>query len=324
MQFLLPVDIPSLKPPITYQDKIYLVGSCFTEHMTRFLGNAKFQVAENAHGILFNPLSVVKSLQDVIEKKLYNEDDLFYLNEYWHSWYHHSDFSDLKTENVLQKMNSTIEQHHHFLKEAKYLIITLGSAFAYKHLEQDIYVSNNHRAPHHWFRKDLLEIETIKNELLSLQSKLYAFNKNCKVIFTISPVRHSRDGVIENNRSKARLIEAVHRISDTYYFPSYEMVIDELRDYRFYDIDLVHPNFAATQYVWEKFMTYCIDSQCYPLIKEMEELSKAMRHKPKSNESLAHQKFLHSFLEKTQTLQSRYPHLDFTREIEYFSNQNTK
>ncbi|MBK8144136.1 MAG: GSCFA domain-containing protein [Bacteroidetes bacterium] len=321
MHFFLPFDIPNLQPAITYQDKIYLLGSCFTEHMTRFLGNAKFQVAENAHGILFNPISVVKSVQDVIHKKVYTEQDLFSIEEYWHSWYHHSDFSDLSKEIVLRKINKTIEEHHQFLKETKFLIITLGSAFAYKHLEQDIYVSNNHRAPHHWFRKDLLSIDTIKNELLKLQTSLSAFNKGCKIIFTISPVRHSRDGLIENNRSKARLIEAVHSMSDSYYFPSYEIVIDQLRDHRFYDIDLVHPNFAATQFVWEQFMTHCMDSACYPLIKEMEDLSKAMRHKPKSDESLAHQKFLHSYLEKTIALKTRFPHLDLQKEIEYFAKQ---
>lgn len=318
MNFFLPIDIPYLQTRICYEDKIYLIGSCFTEHMTRFLSKAKFQVADNAHGILFNPISVCKSLHDVMEKKVYSEDDLFFLNEYFHSWFHHSDFSDMDSETCLAKINNTIATHHHFLKEAKYILITLGSAFAYKLKEKNQYVSNNHRAPHDWFSKDLLSIETIQNELMQVQKQLSEFNPNCKIIFTISPVRHSRDGVIENNRSKARLLEAVHSLSDTYYFPAYEIVIDVLRDYRFYDIDLVHPNYAATLYVWEKFVQHCIHNDCFETMKEMEELHKALHHKPKSALSVAHQKFKESFFEKTKALKERFPFLNFEEELRYF------
>ncbi len=320
MNFFLPVIFPYLKPAIGYEDKIYLTGSCFTEHITDFLRKAKFQAKENAHGILFNPLSVCRSLQDVIAKRVYTEGDLFLFNEYWHSWFHHSDFSDLDKDITLEKINNTIECHHYFLKESGYLIITLGSAFAYNLLEKDIYVSNNHRAPHDWFRKDLLSIETIHGALEHLQKELYGFNPGLKIIFTISPVRHSRDGVTENSRSKARLLEAVRRMTDCYYFPSYEIVIDELRDYRFYDADLVHPNYAATSYVWEKFVTHCIDTRVYETMKEMEELDKAFRHKPKSMHSIAHRKFLDSFYEKTIHLKKRFPFLNFENELLYFGN----
>lgn len=320
MNFFLPVRIPFLSPSIRYEDKIYLIGSCFTGHVTNFFRKAKFQVEENAHGILFNPISVCKSLQDVIEKRNYTEKDLFQLNEYWHSWYHHSDFSDLAKENVLKKINHTIEIHHHFLKESHFLILTLGSAFAYRLIEQDIYVSNNHRAPQSWFSKELIEIDIIQDELESLQKKLSSFNPGLKIIFTISPVRHSRDGVIENNRSKARLLEAVHSMNDCYYFPSYEIVIDELRDYRFYDADLVHPNYAATKYVWEQFAAYCIDANCYDTMKEMEEIEKAFRHRPKSTESVAHRDFLAIFYQKTVALQRRFPFLNFENELAYFEN----
>lgn len=320
MNFFLPVTFPSLKPAISYEDKIYLTGSCFTEHITDFLRKAKFQVKENAHGILFNPLSVCRSLQDVIEKKIYTAEDLFQLNEYWHSWFHHSDFSDLDKDIALEKINNTIECHHYFLKESGYLIITLGSAFAYYLTEKDLYVSNNHRAPQDWFRKDLLSIETIHAALKFLQKELTEFNPGLKIIFTISPVRHSRDGVTENNRSKARLLEAVHSMTACYYFPSYEIVIDELRDYRFYDTDLVHPNYAATLYVWEKFVAHCIDINMHETMKEMEELDKAFRHKPKSTYSMAHKKFLDSFYEKTIHLKKRFPFLNFENELAYFGH----
>ncbi|HQW46677.1 MAG TPA: GSCFA domain-containing protein [Chitinophagaceae bacterium] len=318
MHFLLPLKFPALSTPIGYQDIIYLTGSCFTEHMSRFLAKAKFRIASNAHGILFNPFSVCKSIHDVIEQKRYTADELFCLDEYWHSWYHHSDFSDLNQADVLTRINKTIVQHHDLLKKSNFMILTLGSAFAYQHIEKAIYVNNNHRAPHAWFQKELLSVEAMVYALQRMQQALHTFNPDCKIIFTISPVRHSRDGVIENNRSKARLIEAVHQMKDCYYFPAYEIVIDELRDYRFYDADLVHPNYAATQYVWEKFLTHCIDANCHETIQEMDELSKALHHKPKNASSKAHQQFLRQFYQKTLALKSRFPYLDFEQELAYF------
>jgi hypothetical protein len=319
MQFQLPIQIPNLKPAITHQKKLLLIGSCFTEHITHFLARSKFQTMQNSHGILFNPLSVCKALDDVAEKKVYTHNDLFQQNEYWHSWYHHSDFSFLNAEKSLENINKTIETQHDFLKEADYVFITLGSAFAYYHLEENIYVSNNHRAPAAWFRKDLLSIETIQYALRQTISKLKNFNPSLQFVFTISPVRHSRDGVIENNRSKARLIEAVHSLHDTYYFPAYELLIDILRDYRFYDADLVHPNYQATSYVWEQFITHCIDSSCIPLMKHAEQLYKARHHKSKDIQSMAHKQFLQDHLVLSQKLQLDYPFLNFEEEIVYFS-----
>lgn len=321
MQFFLPFPVDPLEPKIRYEHEIYLTGSCFTEHMSRFFSKAKFRVMDNSHGILFNPYSVCRSLHDVIEKKVYTSDDLFFLDEYWHSWQHHSAFSALHQDDVLQKINQTIDAHHQFLQTSHFIIITLGSAFAYYLLNSGFYVSNNHRAPQGWFRKDLLQTDEIVDALQRLQTALHDFNPHLKIIFTVSPVRHIRDGVIENNRSKARLLEAVHRMQGTYYFPAYEIMIDELRDYRFYDSDLVHPNYAATQYIWEKFVAHCIDKDCYPGMLEAAQINKALHHRPKSTESKAHQQFLHDFFQKTTDLSMRYPMLDFTAELRYFGKQ---
>jgi len=318
MNFQLDITIPFLEPRIHHQSKIVLIGSCFTEHMTRFLSRAKFQTVQNSHGIIFNPLSVCKSLSDIIEKKVYNDDDLFYLNEYWHSWYHHSDFSDMNKVVALKKMNDSIAEQHHFLQQADYVFITLGSAFAYRHIELDTFVSNNHRAPAQWFEKTLLDIEFIRNELNTIQHRLKQFNPNIKLVFTVSPVRHSRDGVIENNRSKARLLEAIHSLQNVYYFPAYELVIDVLRDYRFYDLDMVHPNYQATAFVWEKFIEHCIDPACLPMMKKMEQLHKAMHHIAKDTRSLAHQKFVHEHFELCTVLMDEYPYLDLQEELKVF------
>lgn len=321
MQFLLPIDIPSLQPRIAHDSKLWLIGSCFTEHMTHFLAKAKFAVKQNSHGILFNPLSVCKAVEDVIHRKQYTEKDLFFLNEYWHSWYHHSDFSFRNQQETLQAINEQIQTHHAFLREADYIFITLGSAFAYHHIEQQIYVSNNHRAPSQWFRKDLLEIDTIKLHLNQMLDSLQAFNPKLRVVFTISPVRHVRDGVIDNNRSKARLLEAIHSLEDTYYFPAYELVVDVLRDYRFYDLDMVHPNYQATAYVWEQFVQHCIDPNCLPRMKQLEQLHKARNHRPKDIGSEAHKRFLADHYQLCLELKSKYDYLDLDDEMRYFSEK---
>lgn len=319
MNFLIPIHIPSLQAPIEHKHQILLTGSCFTEHMSNFLSRAKIRNQHNSHGIMFNPLSLCVALQDVIDARVYSEQDLFFHNEYWHSWNHHSDFSYRDPKKALAEINNHIKTQHEFLKQADYLILTLGSAFAYYHLEENRYVSNNHRTPLNWFRKDLLSAEFMTEELQHCINRLKIFNPKLKSIVTISPVRHTRDGVIENNRSKARLLETVHALKDIYYFPSYEIMIDVLRDYRFYDSDLVHPNYQATQYIWEQFLTHCINPDAKPLIASCEKLFKAMHHKPKDENSLAHAAFKKECLQLCQDIQQAYPYINLQQEIDYFS-----
>ena len=319
MNFQLPLQFPKLEPSITYHDAVYLCGSCFSANMVNYFQRHKFNVEFNSHGIMFNPMSVCNSLIEVIEGKQYTEKDLFYLNEYWNSWNHHSDFSFLEKETCLTTINAAIRKHQAFLKESKFIFITLGSAFAYWHLEEQQYVSNNHRAPANVFRKDLLPIATIQEQLENLNKALLLFNPNLTIIYTISPVRHVRDGVIENNRSKARLIEAVHSLKAIYYFPSYELVVDVLRDYRFYDADLVHPNYMATQVVWEQLVQSCVHPSLYDLMKQLEQIYKAKQHRPKDIRSEAHQRFLQQHLALCSELKMLHPELNLEDEMVYFS-----
>ncbi|NDH07263.1 GSCFA domain-containing protein, partial [bacterium] len=230
-----------------------LLGSCFTEHIGEALKEWKFQVRQNPHGILFGPDAICQALTDYIKGRVYCADDLFFLNECWHSWHHHSRFSATDPEETLERINGSIRENNEFLQQADWLILTLGSSFTYKLTEHAALgglksgdsVANCHRAPSDWFRKEMMSVADIQSGLLKTISAIRSFNPNLKVLFTISPVRHIRDGVVENNRSKARLIQVVQSITeevaDCYYFPAYEYVIDVLRDHRFYDIDLVHP-----------------------------------------------------------------------------------
>jgi GSCFA family. len=306
-----------------------MIGSCFTENIAEKLCSYKFSVLQNPSGILFNPVSVCNTIQSIIHNKQINESDLFELNESWHSWQHHSRFSGITAKDALHKINSSTQQAHVFLKQTHYLFITLGSAWVYQltgkaaNAATATIAANNHKAPAGWFEKKLLSPDEITALLHTTLQQLQVFNPSIKIIFTISPVRHLREGVINNNRSKAALIQAVHAVTeynpDTYYFPAYEIVIDDLRDYRFYAEDLVHPNYAATAYVWDKLVDACMSDETKSLIKQIAEINLAFRHKPFNPQTQQHQSFLKTYLAKTQSLQALYPFLDFEKELNYFA-----
>jgi hypothetical protein len=322
MNLMVDINIKSPEKRIAYPEKIFLSGSCFTEHIGSRLAELKFPVLQNPNGILFDPISVTKSIVSYIQNKQYTESDLFYLNELWQSWQHHSQFSGIDKEAVLKNINHSQQQAHEFLQEADWLIITLGSSFSYQLIETGEPVANCHRAPAQTFNKHLLGIDETITALDNCMHQLFYFNKKIKIVFTISPVRHLRDGVVENNRSKARLIEAVHHLANKfdrlYYFPAYELVIDVLRDYRFYDIDLAHPNYAATEFVFEKFVQHFIDSDSQALIEEIKKIVIARKHKAFQPATTAHKEFLRIHLEKVKQLQQKYPMLDFMQEQVYF------
>jgi len=335
MDFQLPITIPAPATPINYREPVMLTGSCFTEHIGNSLQELKFDVLQNPNGILFDPASVAHSLVTYIQNKQYTADDLFYLNEVWQSWHYHSRFSHVDQAMALDQINASQQRAHTFLQKAQWLIITLGSSFSYRLTEQAITsldrqagretsmpVANCHRAPGQWFRKHLMTIEETNTVLDNSLYQLFKFNPSLRVIFTVSPVRHIRDGVIDNNRSKARLIEVVHHLVNKfdrlYYFPAYELVIDVLRDYRFYDVDMVHPNYPATSFVLEHFMKHYTDAEAQQIAAEVQKIVIARKHKAFHPATEAHQRFLRAHLDKAKELQQKYPFLDLQEEIGYF------
>ena len=319
---------------INHQHPLFLIGSCFTENIGSKLKLLKFSVLENPNGILFNPVSIVKSLNSYIDNRQYNAADLFYQNETWNSWEHHSRFSHPDKDVCLQMINESQQAAHEFLKTADWILITVGSAFVYQLQslpdlqDEKLVVANCHKVPTDKFIKRLLSPVEIETSFKAIIEKIVAFNPSVKIIFTISPVRHLRDGFVENNRSKATLIQAIHQLVDAneklFYFPAYELVIDDLRDYRFYAEDMVHPNYAATNYVWEKFVTAAIDESSQLLMKEINQLNAAMSHKPFNPTSAAHKKFLGINLQKLALLKTQLPQVDFTAEETYFSSLNNR
>jgi hypothetical protein len=327
---MLDFPVVSPEPRIKYGDKLLLIGSCFTEHIGNSLANLKFDVLQNPNGILFDPASVAYSLVSYVQNKQYDSTELFQLNELWHSWQHHSVFSDVSIESSLSKINESQSKAHDFLKNADWLLITLGSSFSYRLTQPTSSdregVANCHRAPAQWFKKHLMTIEEINIALDTCIHQLFRFNPTLKIIFTVSPVRHIRDGVMENNRSKARLIEVVHHLVNKfdkiYYFAAYELVIDVLRDYRFYDIDMVHPNYQATQFVLEKFMQSFVDEESQKLAEEIQKIVTARKHKPSQPTTEAHRKFLQSNYDKVMAIHQKFPGLPLQEELDYFLNSS--
>lgn len=307
---------------IDIRDKILLVGSCFTEHMHEHLLKNKFSVHQNPHGTLFNPVSIFKSIESYINVEVPHEDTLFFHNGLWNNWSFHSSRSHENKKLAAAGMRDHIERAHEFLKQSDWLFITLGSAIVYQTKDIEI-VANCHKIPNTQFIKRLLDPLEIIQGFKSLYEGLIAFNKNIKVIFTVSPVRHLRDGFVENNRSKAILIHAVDRIiqelPNCTYFPAYELIVDDLRDYRYYAEDMVHPNYLATKYVWEKFSSAYIDGKSREVMKEIEQLNQAMSHRPMHPDSSEHKKFNEKFKNLCNSLTERFPDLDFSKEFEHFN-----
>jgi hypothetical protein len=329
MQFRAEFFPKAFSEKINHRDQLMLIGSCFTEQIGAKLAWHKFRMMENPHGILFNPVSILKAIKSYIQKKSYTADELFLHNDVWGSWDHHTRFSSIDIGQTLSQINSAIENAHQWLKQSKWVFITLGSAFVYerKDITPDAQyaqaVANCHKIPTDKFNRRLMFAAEVEEILARIIGDIRLFAPACRIVFTISPVRHLREGFIENNRSKAALIQAVHAVTrqDTvFYFPAYELVIDDLRDYRFFAEDLAHPNYAATNYVWEKFTEACIDEASKELMKTVSTIMLARSHKPFNPQSAQHKKFLKTNLQKIDDLITNYPHLDFEEERAFFAS----
>lgn len=321
MEFRIPLRPGRLPAFIGFDDGVLLSGSCFTEHMADRMRRHKFRVLENPHGVLFNPVSIASSLVRAIDGEPYSTFDLFRANGLWNNWDFHGRFSDPDPDAALESMNASVARANAFLRDAGWLFLTLGSAWVYL-LSDGRIVANCHKAPDSLFTRRLLTPEEVNAALDNLLHRLFQVNPDMRVILTVSPVRHMRDGYVENNRSKAVLLQAVHHLAGKFegihYFPAYELVVDDLRDYRFYAEDMVHPNHQATTYVWERFAESAFSGQTREAMKEIAALSAAMAHRPLHPDSSLHAEFMRSCLERTGALSARFPGLDFSEEFRRF------
>ena len=305
---------------IGYESQLLILGSCFAENIGSKLAYFKFQALQNPFGILFHPVAIESLISKAINNDIYSEADVFFLNERWHSFDAHSDLSDPSKKELLKKLNSGLEKTNQQITKISHLIITLGTAWVYRNIETNSIVANCHKLPQNEFSKEILSTEEIQKSLERTIAQIQSINKNVGVIFTLSPVRHLKDGFIENQQSKAHLITAIHEIIRTSnfkprisYFPSYEIMMDELRDYRFYDVDMVHPNQVAIDYIWEKFSEVCISAKAHGIMEHVDTIQKGLGHRPFNSDSEQHQRFLKSLETKITYLQQEYPFIEFSK-----------
>ncbi|RKS98920.1 GSCFA domain-containing protein [Flavobacterium sp. 123] len=313
MNFRTQVPISTATKPIDYNCKIILLGSCFAENIGDKFEYYKFQNTVNPFGIIFNPVSIEKMISKVVTATVFTEADIFFYNECWHSFDVHSDLSNESKEELLTSLNSILKQTKKQLQAASQVIITYGTSWVYRNIENNEIVANCHKVPQKEFKKELLSIETIKESIKQTIQFIHSLNPDSNIIFTISPVRHIKDGFVENQWSKANLISGIHQVlsqSETY-FPSYEIMMDELRDYRFYAEDMLHPNQVAIDYIWERFKETSISKTAFPIMDEVESIQKSLSHKPFNPKAESHLKFELKRKEKITKLVSKYPFIKF-------------
>ena len=300
--------------PIDYQSKLVLLGSCFVENIGAKLDYFQFQQLQNPFGILFHPLAIENLVQRATAGENYQQEEIFEQDGIWRCFDAHSDLRSDNPEALLNLLNQKLKETKESLETASHIIITLGTAWVYEYNSSGKMVANCHKVPQKQFTKKLLSVAEIELSLKHIIRLIQSVNPKAQIICTISPVRHIKDGFVENQRSKAHLITALNQIINGHnvsYFPSYEIMMDELRDYRFYGTDMVHPNQLAIDYIWEKFKSVWIASNSYPVMDEVDAVQKGLLHRPFNPDSEAHQKFKTSLRAKITYLQERYPFMKF-------------
>ena len=280
---------------LDYTSNLLLIGSCFTQNIGDKLSYYKFENTVNPFGILFQPKAIEKLIVSSLTDEVYTEKDLFFHNERWHCFDVHSDLSNAKKEVVLTTLNKATKQLKKELQTTSHIVITLGTAWVYRNIESTNLVANCHKVSQKQFKKEILSVTTITTSLSKIINVIKAINPSAKVIFTLSPVRHLKDGFIENQQSKSHLLSAIHQIIEENkisYFPAYEIMMDDLRDYRFYKKDMLHPNEIAIDYIWQQFVYTWINPSATAIMKQVNQIQKGLAHKPFNQASEQHQCFL--------------------------------
>ncbi|MBP4140569.1 GSCFA domain-containing protein [Flavobacterium sp. P4023] len=318
MNFRTPIPISKSNRLIDYNSKIVSLGSCFAVNMAEKLDYFKFQNTCNPFGILFHPLAIEKFIDFAVSKKQFTENDIFFHNELWHCFDAHSDLSNPDREELLVSLNAVVQSAKIAIEQASHVIITYGTSWVYKNIESNEVVANCHKVPQKQFEKSILSIETIQKSIRNTIDLIQKVNSKCCVIFTVSPVRHIKDGFVENQWSKANLISSIHQVIQTEhlklntgYFPSYEIMMDELRDYRFYSEDMLHPNQVAIDYIWKRFKETTISDGVFTTMEEVENIQKSLMHRPFNPQSESHLKFVSKLNQKITKLETQNPFMKF-------------
>jgi hypothetical protein len=302
------VALQPLETKIDYQSQLLWLGSCFAENMGNQFAQLGFAQLSNPFGILFQPLALQRLVERALQANYFTQTDLVQYNGLWHCFELHSICSNSDPEAMLEQLNAKLYLLKTQLEKATHIGFTLGTAWVYRHLERDEVVANCHKIPQSQFVKELLSVAQIENAMQKLIESIQAVNPNVQLLFTVSPVRHSKDGLVENQRSKALLLVALHQLLEThkaYYFPAYEILLDELRDYRFYADDLLHPSPLAIRYIWDKWLSISTTPETQALIAEVDAVQKSRQHRPFNPETEEHMIFLEKLKKRERELRNR-------------------
>jgi hypothetical protein len=316
MHFTTKIPIIKSHHAIDYSSKILLLGSCFSENIGAKFMYYKFQATCNPFGIIFNPFSIEKIVSRIVNKDLFTEKDIFFHNERWHSYEVHSEVSNENKEAFIQNLNEILSVTHSQISALTHCIITYGTSWVYRLKSSNEVVANCHKMPQSQFDKEILSVEDNEKSITNTINLIHKINPNCQVMLTVSPVRHLKDGFIENQRSKAHLLAAIHATHNSQfithnYFPSYEIMMDELRDYRFYGEDMLHPTQVAIDYIWERFCESNLAEACFDTMNTVTTIQKGLAHRPFNPNSVSHQQFLDILNQKIVQLQEEYPFIKF-------------
>jgi hypothetical protein len=312
MKLITEVTVPGYPSRIDHRADILLLGSCFTENIGSMLKRYRFPVTVNPFGTIFNPASVAKCLEALMKKPSYTTDDLREHNGQWFSFDHYTGFSSENRDTCLNRINEHFDPAKSVLASAEWLIITWGTSWVFTENNTGGVVSNCHKIPATEFTRTRLSVPEIVLTYKVLIRQLFSYNPELRIVLTVSPVRHWKDGAHGNQLSKAALLLATEELQDlfpekVYYFPSYEIVMDELRDYRFYADDMLHTNTMATSYIWKKFRDAMISEESKKIIEDLEPWLKLEEHRPKDTEGEAYRRLLVQREEKRKELRQKYP-----------------
>lgn len=328
MDFRTEIKIKKSTSCISHQSQILMMGSCFTTSIGQRMIDNKFNINLNPFGALYNPTSIKKGIELLLENRIFTEDDIFLDRGIYNSFYHHSSFSSIDRNECLQNINTSLQQASKQLQGADILFVTFGTAYVYEYLKTGEVVGNCHKLPTSAFKRYKLTVETIVKEWATLIEQLRELNPNLQIIFTVSPIRHLRDGAHDNQLSKATLLLAIEELNaqfcNTQYFPSYEIVLDDLRDYRFYDRDMIHPNSLAIDYIWTIFKEAYLAKESDTIIAEWNKIKQAIDHRPLNETSDEYIHFLKQTLLKLDIFSSKYQYILLNSERNALQNKINK
>ena len=319
MEFYIRIPLPKAPFTFSHTEQTILLGSCFAENIGKMLEENKFKTDLNPFGTLYNPSSIAEAIRMLLRPERFTGDDLFRHEGIYHSFSHHSRFSSPSETECLANINGRLFSSADTIRKARRMILTFGTAWVYKLKSSGKVVSNCHKLPEKMFDRQLLTVGEIVAEWKGLLLSLWEQNPELKILFTVSPIRHWKDGAHGNQLSKATLLLAIDALQKefpehTAYFPAYEIVLDELRDYRFYAADMLHPSEVAVEYIWERFSEVCFPAETRSFMAEWEAVAKALSHRPLHPESAAYRDFLRQTMLKMERLTEKYPKLADTTE----------